>query len=169
MDDLDDFKSHNIPRYFWPGRCCPLPYPLGHKIFGGGTVIAHGLLKRAADSGVELYMDGDALKVRGHRDAVKILSPELRAHKADIVALLSREAVNDPASTQPPDLVQPPAPALDKPPKQAFMENADTWRELDRAYLAHHFKCPICKAAGLGYGLRCGTGAALWTAYSNAT
>ena len=75
----------------------------------------------------------------------------------------------DPASTQPPDLVQPPAPAPDKPPKQTFIENADTWRELDRAYQAHHFKCPICKAAGLGYGLRCGAGAALWTAYSDAT
>ena len=71
-------------------------------------------------------------------------------------------------STQPPDLVQPSAPAPDKPRKQTFMENADTWRELDRAYQAHHFKCPICKAAGLGYGLRCGAGAALWTAYSDA-
>ena len=90
----------------------------------------------------------------------------LRAHKADIVALLSREAVNDPASIQPP---APTTPA--KPPKQTFMENADTWRELDRAYQAHHFKCPVCIAAGrgAGYGLRCGTGAALWTSYSDAT
>ena len=79
------------------------------------------------------------------------------------------EAVNDPASTQPPDLVQPPVPAPDKPRKHTFMKNADTWRELDRAYQAHHFKCPICKAAGLGYGLRCGAGAALWPAYSDAT
>jgi len=87
------------------------------------------------------------------------------------------EAVNDPAtpelesqpSTQPPDLVQPPAPDKPaKPPKQTFMEHADTWLHLDRAYQAHHFKCPTCKAAGLGYGLRCGVGAALWTAYSNA-
>ena len=70
------------------------------------------------------------------------------------------EAVNDPASTQPP------APTT---PAKPLMENADTWRELDRAYQAHHFKCPICKAAGLGYGLRCGAGAALWTAYSDAT
>ena len=88
----------------------------------------------------------------------------LRAHKADIVALLSREAVNDPASIQPP---APTTPA--KPPKQTFMENADTWRELDRAYQAHHFKCPVCIAAGrgAGYGLRCGVGAALWTSYQN--
>ena len=96
----------------------------------------------------------------------------LRAHKADIVALLSREAVNDPASTQPPDLVQPPAPAPAKPakpPKQTFMDWQDTLLHLDRAYQAHHFNCSTCKAAGLGYGLRCGTGAALWTSYSSAS
>ena len=94
----------------------------------------------------------------------------------------------DPASTQPPDRVQPPAPAPDKlqaegeiqveqvvppvigygkPPKRTFMENADTWLHLDRAYQAHHFKCSTCIAAGRGavYGLRCGVGAALWVAY----
>lgn len=69
----------------------------------------------------------------------------------------------DPASPQPP---APTTPA--KPPKQTFIEHADTWLHLDRAYEAHHFKCPTCKAAGLGYGLRCGVGAALWTAYSDA-
>ena len=76
-----------------------------------------------------------------------------------------------PASTQSPALVQPPAPAPDKPSKQTFMENADTWLHLDRAYQAHHFKCPVCIAAGrgAGYGLRCGTGAALWTSYSSAS
>ena len=76
-----------------------------------------------------------------------------------------------PASTQSPALVQPPAPAPDKPSKQTFMENADTWLHLDRAYQAHHFACPVCIAAGrgAGYGLRCGTGAALWTTYSDAT
>ena len=82
------------------------------------------------------------------------------------------EAVNDPASTQPPDLVQPPAPAPAKPakpPKQTFMDWQDTWLHLDRAYQAHHFNCSTCKAAGKGYGLRCGAGAALWTAYSDAS
>ena len=76
-----------------------------------------------------------------------------------------------PASTQSPALVQPPAPAPDKPSKQTFMENADTWLHLDRAYQAHHFACPVCIAAGrgAGYGLRCGTGAALWTSYSDTT
>ena len=44
------------------------------------------------------------------------------------------------------------------------------WHALDAAYLAHHFNCPTCIAAGRGsrYGLRCGTGAALWRAYTAA-
>ena len=44
------------------------------------------------------------------------------------------------------------------------------WHELDAAYLAHHVNCKICIAAGRGirYGLRCGTGVALWRAYSDA-
>lgn len=44
------------------------------------------------------------------------------------------------------------------------------WHALDAAYLAHHFNCPTCIAAGRGsrYGLRCGIGAALWRAYAQA-
>lgn len=44
------------------------------------------------------------------------------------------------------------------------------WHALDKAYLAHHFNCHSCIAAGRGsrYGLRCGTGAALWRAYAQA-
>ena len=84
--------------------------------------------------------------------------------KLAISPQLNRTLQADPASPQPP---APTTPA--KPPKQTFIEHADTWLHLDRAYQAHHFKCPTCKAAGLGYGLRCGAGAALWTAYSDAT
>ena len=49
--------------------------------------------------------------------------------------------------------------------------NPNAWRELATAYHHHHFACPVCIAAGrgAGYGLRCGTGAALWTSYSDAT
>jgi hypothetical protein len=45
----------------------------------------------------------------------------------------------------------------------------NAWRELAQAYHAHHFKCSTCIAAGRGavYGLRCGTGAALWINYQN--
>ena len=41
------------------------------------------------------------------------------------------------------------------------------WHELDAAYMAHHFNCKKCIAAGRGsrYGLRCGAGMALWQAY----
>ena len=44
------------------------------------------------------------------------------------------------------------------------------WRALDAAYLAHHAHCHVCQAAGRStrYGLRCGAGAALWTAYDSA-
>lgn len=56
-----------------------------------------------------------------------------------------------------------PAPA---PPAPEALD----WHALDMAYQNHHFKCPICIAAGRGirYGLRCGVGAALWTAYEDA-
>jgi len=44
------------------------------------------------------------------------------------------------------------------------------WHALDAAYLAHHFNCPDCIAAGRGsrYGQRCGVGMALWRAYAQA-
>lgn len=46
-------------------------------------------------------------------------------------------------------------------------DDPQDWKELAAAYHAHHFNCPTCIAAGRGsrYGLRCGTGAALWRAY----
>lgn len=82
------------------------------------------------------------------------------------------EAVNDPASAEPNGLVQPPAPAPDKPAKRLkFLDWADGWIGLDRAYQRHHWSCPQCTAAGRGanYGLRCGVGAALYRAYSDAS
>ena len=93
------------------------------------------------------------------------------------------QAANDPASAQPHDLAQPPAPApasseppaagaslggkSRKPPK--FLDWAHGWLELDRAYQHHHWSCPVCIAAGrgAGYGLRCGVGAALYRAYDD--
>lgn len=49
-------------------------------------------------------------------------------------------------------------------------DNPLEWKVLAAAYHTHHFNCPTCIAAGRGsrYGLRCGTGAALWRAYSDA-
>ena len=48
-------------------------------------------------------------------------------------------------------------------------EDPNAWRELSEAYHAHHFDCHTCIAAGRGaqYGLRCGTGAALWSHYQD--
>lgn len=45
---------------------------------------------------------------------------------------------------------------------------APDWHALDKAYQLHHAHCPVCQAAGRGarYGLRCGTGSALWSSYS---
>lgn len=53
-------------------------------------------------------------------------------------------------------------------PSPAVFEKSDDWHALDAAYLAHHFNCPACIAAGRGsrYGLRCGAGAALWRVYA---
>jgi len=48
-------------------------------------------------------------------------------------------------------------------------DNPADWKELASAYLAHHFNCTTCIAAGRGaqYGKRCGAGTALWRAYSS--
>ncbi len=80
------------------------------------------------------------------------------------------EAVNDPVPSalhSQPSTESPAHTITDKLPEQTFMACADTWLHLDRAYQSHHFKCATCKAAGLGYGLRCGVGAALWAAYGD--
>ena len=60
---------------------------------------AHDVLKKAADTGVALYVDGGTLKARGCRQAVETLAPMLRIHKAEIVELLASAqmmAANDP-------------------------------------------------------------------------
>ncbi len=55
-------------------------------------------------------------------------------------------------------------------PSPAVLEKSADWHPLDAAYLAHHFNCTTCIAAGRGsrYGLRCGAGAVLWQSYSAA-
>jgi hypothetical protein len=82
----------------------------------------------------------------------------------DPPADLKRQTSNDP---EPPAARPAPAPAR-KPTGQRYQEWVNTWRPLADAYHAHHFSCPTCIAAGKGYGLRCGAGAALWAAYDQA-
>lgn len=43
------------------------------------------------------------------------------------------------------------------------------WPAMAQSYHAHHFQCPQCIAAGIGYGQRCQTGQLLWTAYQEAS
>jgi len=83
------------------------------------------------------------------------ITPEMRefakAHREELIALLLAEQA-------------PPPP----PPTETALTR-DEWDALDRAYQAHHWTCPTCIAAGKGYGLRCGTGAALWADYDRAS
>lgn len=69
----------------------------------------------------------------------------IRSRKADLIRWFTAGAANDP---------EPPA-------------DPAAWRELAQEYHLHHFACKTCCAAGQGRGLRCGTGAALWTDYQN--
>lgn len=59
----------------------------------------------------------------------------------------------------------PPTPAA--APKPPRTPSGPSWRELDRAYLAHHQQCSACQCSGRGYGQRCAIGMQLWTAYSS--
>jgi len=114
---------------------------------------AAALIRQAQASGVALRLVGGKVKASGPREAVARLLEPLREHRAALADALQAEAVE----------------ALPCTPADAVPESAD-WHALDAAYLAHHFNCPTCIAAGRGsrYGLRCGTGAALWRAYSEA-
>lgn len=64
----------------------------------------------------------------------------------------------------------PPAPAQAPAPTSAPKPQADpVWKGLHATYMQHVSTCATCRAAGRGYGLRCGAGTALWAAYINAT
>lgn len=135
--------------------------PLGHKLRKDTPMDAAEVLSEAAHLGVTIALDGGELRVWGSRDAVAALVPLLRLHKPSIVRLLEQRS---PANDSPPatvDLLPPPLPRT--PPALTHAE----WATLDKAYQAHHFTCPVCIAAGKGYGLRCGTGAALWANYNS--
>ena len=94
----------------------------------------------------------------------------IKVHRDELVRWLGRCASNDPASSE--LLKPPPAPAVVTAGQVIKLmgnspvntENPD-WETLDKAYQRHHFGCAVCVAAGQGRGLRCGTGAALWSAY----
>lgn len=75
----------------------------------------------------------------------------IRSHRAELIESLQaeREALKKPTLPHP----------------RATLLTRDEWVTLAEAYIAHHPACPVCIAAGKGYGMRCGTGAALWALY----
>jgi hypothetical protein len=107
-------------------------------------VSAAALIQSALAAGVQLRLVDGKIRIAGKRTAVDGLLEPLRQHKADLIRWFT-QAANDP---------EPPA-----DPRE--------WRELSIAYHQHHNNCAFCQAAGRGarYGLRCGTGSALWLAY----
>lgn len=114
---------------------------------------AQALIRQAQASGVSLRLVGGKVKASGPREAVARLLAPLREHRAALADALQSKLV----APLPSKLVR----AATEPTK---------WHALDAVYFAHHFNCPTCIAAGWGsrYGLRCGTGATLWRAYTAA-
>ena len=112
------------------------------------------MIRQAQASGIELRLVGGKVKAIGPREAVARLIEPLRQHREALTHALQFK-------------LQEVLPAT--PPADATPEPTD-WHALDAAYLAHHFSCPTCIAAGRGkqYGQRCGAGMALWRAYSAA-
>ena len=96
------------------------------------------LVRAALDAGVELRFVDGKLKATGKRKAVESWAPRLAASKAALLEALR------PAEAPPTD-----------------------WKPIAAEYHQHHFACATCIAAGKGYGLRCGTGSALWSAYQS--
>ncbi len=114
-------------------------------------MIAGDLIRQAQASGIELRLVGGKVKAIGPRDAVARLIEPLRQHREALTHALQFE-LQEMLPTSPPE---------------DAMTEATNWHALDAAYLAHHFNCPTCIAAGRGsrYGQRCGAGMALWRAY----
>ena len=90
--------------------------------------------------GVEVIAADGRIGLRGPAEARARLRPLVKQHKPELLALLTQ------------------APAVPAP----------SMREAHDAYLAHHWRCPTCSAAGQGYGQRCAEGAQLWDAYNDA-
>ena len=114
-------------------------------------MIAGDLIRQAQASGIELRLVGNKVKAIGPREALASLIEPLRQHREALTHALQFELQE----------VLPVTTPAEKTPEPA------DWHALDAAYLAHHFNCPTCIAAGRGsrYGQRCGAGMALWRAY----
>ena len=114
-------------------------------------MIAGDLIRQAQASGIELRLVGGKVKAIGPREAVARLIEPLRQHREALTYALQFELQE----------------VLPATPQAGETPELTDWHALDAAYLAHHFNCPTCIAAGRGsqYGQRCGVGRALWRAY----
>ena len=115
------------------------------------------LYRDLQSAGLALSTDGQKLLITHAAGLTDALRAGIRQHKQELIAYLLRgDAANDSAAA-----TDTPAPSAPEPPD---------WRVLDSAYQDHHFKCPVCIAAGIRprTGQRCGVGAALWVAYETA-
>jgi len=139
------------------------------------TLKAKDILNTAAAAGVQLAVTPDGgLKVTPASAMTPEIRELLKSHKPELVDYLRNRvtptAANDPA----------PAPQdFTKLTREVFEEraaiaehdgglprpHAEEMARLHTDYLVHHWGCKTCIAAGKGYGLRCGSGAALWNAY----
>ncbi len=102
---------------------------------------ANDLLQQALQAGLRFEADGEHLRVRGDEAVIGAWAERLRPPQSRAAA-----PAGQPRASQTP--------------------NATDWRAVRDAYYSHHHACPVCIAAGKGYGLRCGAGASLWAAYS---
>lgn len=113
---------------------------------------ANALIRHARASGVALRLEGGKIKARGPRDVITRLLSSLKEQREALVDALQAESLE-------------PLPTAYVDP----LPEVTDWHTLDAAYLAHHFSCLVCIAAGRGYryGQRCAVGAALWRAYAD--
>ena len=83
----------------------------------------------------------------------------IRRNKAVLVDCLTQEAANDSWNVY--------IPPGTSPETVTKFRRASLALDASQRYYDHHFKCPVCIAAGQGYGLRCGVGTALWSRSQN--
>ena len=131
---------------------------------------ARELLHELADAGFTVEADGDKLVIRPASKLTNDQRAAVRAAKSDLLALLLAEAAAPARSlavlprsaknATPFETKE--TPAADPPPD---------WRALHDAFMAHHWRCVHCIAAGRMPGKfeRCPTGRLLWASYTDST
>jgi virulence-associated protein VagC len=114
---------------------------------------ARELLHELADAGFTVEAEGDKLVIRPASKLTDDQRAAVRAAKPDLLALLAEPEPTATAATAAP---------VDAP---------GDWRALHDAFMAHHWRCVHCIAAGRMPGRfdRCPTGRLLWASYTDST